>query len=88
MLRARERLQQEAEAEFAQTGRGVGGRSFLDVTTIRQILVMRDDKRMEAGAIEKALGLKEGVVKKLGKRGIVSDVGIGKVTGEDSGIYG
>ena len=88
-MRARTRLQQEAEAEFAKTSRSGGGkRSFLDVNTIRQILVMRDEKGMGEGDIEENLGLARGVVKALGQKGIVGDVRVGKVTAEDSGLYG
>ena len=89
MLQARERLQQEAEAEFAKTSRAKGsGRTFLDVSTIRQILVMRDEMGMEGKDIEKNLGLKGGLVKVLGQKGVVADVRVGKVTAEDSGLYG
>jgi len=49
---------------------------------------MRDDKGMSEGDIEKRLGLAGGVVRALGRQGIVSDVRVGKVTGEDSGLYG
>ncbi|KAK3178179.1 hypothetical protein OEA41_000312 [Lepraria neglecta] len=88
VLRARERLQQEADTEFAKTGRGDGGRRFLDVSTIRQVLVMRDDKAMGEEQIEKNLGLAKGVVRGLGAKGVVGDVRVGKVTAEDSGLYG
>jgi len=89
VLKARERLQQEAEAEFAKSSRSDGGgKRFLDVNTIRQVLVMRDEKGMGEGDIEKSLGLAGGVVRALGHRGIVGDVQVGKVTGEDSGLYG
>jgi len=88
-LKARERLQQEAEAEFANTsGDGGGGRRFLDVSTIRQILVLRDEKGMGGGDIEKSLGLGEGVVGALGQKGVVGDVRVGKATAEDAGLYG
>ena len=89
MLQARERLQQQAEAQFAKSSRTDGGdRTFLDVSTIRQILVMRDEMGMEGKDIEKNLGLKGGLVKTLGRKGVVADVRVGKVTAEDSGIYG
>ena len=88
VLEARERLQQEADAEFAKTGRGDGGRKFLDISTIRQIIVMRDDKRLGEEQIEKSLGLANGVVRALGPKGVVGDVRLGKVTAEDSGLYG
>ncbi|KAL2040238.1 hypothetical protein N7G274_007141 [Stereocaulon virgatum] len=88
LLRARERLQQEAEAEFAKSGRGKGERRFLDISTIRQVLVMRDDKAMGEEQIERNLGLAKGVVRGLGAKGVVGDVRVGKVTAEDSGLYG
>jgi hypothetical protein len=88
LLKARERLQQEAEAEFAKTSRSdAEGKRFLDVNTLRQVLVMRDDKRMGERDIEKTLGLAGGVVRALGQKGIVGDVRVGKVTREDSGLY-
>lgn len=49
---------------------------------------MRDDKGMGEGDIEKSLGLAGGVVRALGPKGIVGDVRIGKITGDDSGLYG
>lgn len=88
VLKARERLQQEAEIEFAKTGRGDTGRKFLDVSTIRQLLVMRDDRGLGEEEIEKSMGLAKGVVKSLGPRGVIGDVRVGKVTAEDSGLYG
>ena len=89
VLRAREQLQQEAEAEFAKTSRTYGGkRRFLDINTIRQILAMRDEKGMKEAEIEESLDLRAGVVKALGPKGIVGDVRVGKVTAEDSGLYG
>ena len=88
VLRARERLQREAEAEFTRTGREDGGKRFLDVSTIRQVIVLRDDKKMAEEQIEKNLGLVKGVVRGLGPRGVVGDVRVGKVTTEDSGLYG
>ncbi|EGP88547.1 unnamed protein product [Zymoseptoria tritici ST99CH_1A5] len=73
VLTARSKLQEEAEAEFMESGtRGHAGRQFLDVYTIRQILTMRDEKRQSAAAIEKRLGLKPGVVERLGAAGVVA----------------
>ncbi|KAH9223204.1 hypothetical protein DL95DRAFT_431812 [Leptodontidium sp. 2 PMI_412] len=73
LLTARYRLASEAEDEFAQTGKSTAakGRQFLDVITLRQILVLRDEKGFEAGEIERMLGLREGVVGRLGRRGVV-----------------
>lgn len=88
VLTARENLLQQAEVEFAKTGRGDGGKSFLDVSTIRELLQLRDEKGMGGDEIEKRLGLAQGVVGKLGPRGVVGDVRIGKVDKDDAGIYG
>ena len=92
VLTARERLQQEAEAEFSRVRLGGEGRRFLDVSTIREVLVLRDDKGMGEEEIEKQLGLKKGVVACLGGPRVVGNVGIGKVSAEDSaedsGLYG
>jgi len=72
-LTARYRIAEEAESEFADTGRrGAKGRQFLDAITIRQILVLRDEKGVDARQIEETLGLKEGVVRRLGRKGVVS----------------
>jgi hypothetical protein len=72
VLTARSKLQDEAEAEFMEAGtRGHTGRQYLDVYTIRQILTLRDDKGQSAAAIEKKLGLKPGVVERLGTAGVV-----------------
>ena len=70
-LEARARLQDEAEREFMDAGRrGHEGRQFLDVVTIRQVLMLRDDKRLAAEEIERRLGLKKGVVARLGAKGV------------------
>ena len=72
MLDARSKLQDEAEKEFMAAGRrGHDGRQFLDVFTIRQMLVLRDERGKSATEIERTLGLKRGVVDRLGARGIV-----------------
>ncbi|KAK6585032.1 hypothetical protein PZA11_003256 [Diplocarpon coronariae] len=72
LLTARYRLAAEAEREFSRTGKSSAeGRQFLDVCTIRQILLLRDEKGVEAGQIERSLGLREGVVASLGARGLV-----------------
>ena len=51
------------------------GRSFLDVVTIRQVLVMRDEQKKDAAEIEQTLRLRKGVVGKLGPRGVFSGAG-------------
>ncbi|KAK5109689.1 hypothetical protein LTR62_006811 [Meristemomyces frigidus] len=72
VLEARSRLADQAELEFQQAGRrGHEGRQFLDVYMIRQILVQRDEKGKSAAEIEKSMGLKRGVVERLGARGVV-----------------
>lgn len=72
LLTARYRLAEEAELEFSNLGRkGSEGRQFLDVVTIRQVLLLRDERGVGAGEIEKKLGLRKGVVERLGRRGVV-----------------
>lgn len=90
VLAARERLAGEAEREFARVrgyvdeevrgvvGEGTNGRRFLDVMAIRQVLVMRDEKGMREGEIERKMGLAGGVVGRLGGRGVVGEVEMGK----------
>ena len=56
--------------------KGFPGRRFLDVVTIRQVLVMRDERRIEEEEIERRLELEVGTVRRLGPRGIVGDVGL------------
>ena len=72
VLDARSRLQGEADKEFRDMGkRGAEGRQFLDVLTIRQILILRDQRGESNEKIEKMLGLKRGVVDRLGPNGVV-----------------
>lgn len=72
ILSARERLAEEAEQEFANLGRrGAPGRQFLDVVELRKVLVLRDQRGMPVGEIERQLGLREGVVGRLGPKGVV-----------------
>ncbi len=70
-LAARERIQHAAEDELGRMGRGLKDREFLDVVIIRQILMLRDKQNMADGEIEQRLGLKSGLVKKLGVRGMI-----------------
>ncbi|CZR66538.1 uncharacterized protein PAC_16439 [Phialocephala subalpina] len=71
LLTARYRIAEEADEEFAGLGRkGAKGRRFIDVQTLRQALVLRGEG-MRAGEIEEKLGLREGVVARLGKEGVV-----------------
>ncbi|KAL9117091.1 MAG: hypothetical protein Q9187_006376 [Circinaria calcarea] len=83
VLTSRSNLSAAAEAEFNQTGRkGFKGREFLDVMMIRQVLMLRDERGVDEAEIERRLGLKEGVVKRLGGKGVVGDVGGGGGLGE------
>jgi len=76
LLTARYRLAQEADEEFSNLGRrGSPGRSFLDVVTLRQVLMLRDEKGVSEGEIEKKLELKKGTVGKLGGKGVVGIAG-------------
>jgi hypothetical protein len=76
LLQARSRLAKEAEEEFENIGRrGAQGRRFLDVTTIRQILMLRDDMKRTPEEIEQQLELQPGIVGKLGHRGLISGPG-------------
>ena len=77
VLTARGNLAREAEAEFARVRyEGGGGRRFLDVMTIRQILMFRDEKNMTSPEIEKKLGLAPGTVAKLGPKRVVGEAGM------------
>ncbi|KAK6390799.1 hypothetical protein LTR65_005403 [Meristemomyces frigidus] len=72
VLDARSRLQAAADIEFQGAARSGGdGRQFLDVYMIRQILVQRDEKGKSAAEIERSMGLKKGVVDRLGANGVV-----------------
>ncbi|KXT18914.1 hypothetical protein AC579_3562 [Pseudocercospora musae] len=79
VLAARAKLQDKAEIEFMEAGRRAHtGREFLDVHQIRQILTMRDEQGRKDEDIERRLGLKKGVVSRLGVQGIV---GLAQETG-------
>ena len=70
-MTARYRLAAEADAEFARTGKAADqGRRFVDVITLRQVLVLRD-KGVSDEQIESQFGLGDGVVGSLGRRGVV-----------------
>ncbi|KAI7285086.1 hypothetical protein KC345_g1915 [Hortaea werneckii] len=71
-LDSRAKLQEAADAEFQMAGkRGHEGRQFLDVYMIRQILIERDVQGRSAEEIERKMGLKKGVVERLGGKGVV-----------------
>ncbi|KAI0109153.1 hypothetical protein GGR51DRAFT_512944 [Nemania sp. FL0031] len=69
-LEARRRLQERAEAEFADPSKG---REFLDAGMVRRALLLRD-RGVEPAAIEARLKLKSGVVARLGPRGVAVPV--------------
>jgi hypothetical protein len=72
LLTARYRLAEEAEREFTSIGKmGGEGRQFLDVVTLRKVLELRDEKGVDGGEIERRLELRKGVVRRLGRRGVV-----------------
>jgi len=72
MLMARARIAEEAEQEKVDAGRrGFEGRMFMDVSMLKRVLVMRDEKGMGAEEIEKECGLKKGSVEALGRVGVV-----------------
>jgi len=72
VLKARRQLQVRAEQQFAEMGRLESeGREFLDVSTIRKILYLRQRGDTSAD-IESELRLKPGVVARLGALGVVS----------------
>ncbi|KAL8827835.1 MAG: hypothetical protein Q9170_006854 [Blastenia crenularia] len=81
MLSRREGLAREAEAEFTRLRGGGEGRKFLDVVKIREVLVMRDEKRISEEEIERRLGLQKGLVERLGGREVVREAGMGDVRG-------
>ncbi|KAI9742713.1 MAG: hypothetical protein M1835_003039 [Candelina submexicana] len=77
ILDARSVLASAADKEFIEAGkRGHEGRQFLDVTTIRQILMLRDEKAIGEEEIERRLGLKKGVVRRLGPKGVFGDASL------------
>jgi hypothetical protein len=70
-LEARRRLQEQAEAEFANTGKsGDRGRQFLDISTIREMLLLRE-KGVADTEIEARLRLQKGLVQRLGPKALL-----------------
>lgn len=53
---------------------------------MREILALRDNQGASAKEIERRMGLRSGVVEKLGRKGIVGDVG--GVEGKEEGVGG
>lgn len=77
-LEARRALQSRADAEFDMLGRkGSPGREFLDVNTIVQMHLLRE-KGVPDADIERRFNLKEGVMGKLGPRGVTTPVVAGQ----------
>ncbi|KAL2133827.1 hypothetical protein VTI74DRAFT_1593 [Chaetomium olivicolor] len=72
VLEVRRRLEARAKHELEIMGRSTDkGREFLDIGTVKQILVLRQ-RGESASVIEERLGLKPGVVARLGPEGVVS----------------
>ncbi|TKX20168.1 hypothetical protein C1H76_7669 [Elsinoe australis] len=77
ILRARERIAEEAEREIGEMGRrGFEGRRFLDVGTIRQALSLRE-RGLGQEKVEGMLEVKKGTLDMLGRRGLVGAVEMG-----------
>ncbi|TGO65882.1 hypothetical protein BOTNAR_0073g00070 [Botryotinia narcissicola] len=75
LLTARSRIAEEAERDFEKIGRkGFQGRKYLDVATIRTVLVYRSEG-MNDIEIEERLELRRGIVKSLGGN-VVSVAGV------------
>lgn len=80
ILAARERIAADAQLQAVAEGAGDKGgkgrgREYLPVGLLRMVLGMRDDRRWQGKEIESRLGLKKGVVERLGGKGVVSLVG-------------
>lgn len=73
VVNARQRLVKAAEEDAEQLGRaGYAGRTFLDALTLQQVLTMRDKQNQHPREIERFLGLRKGILDRLGKDDIVS----------------
>lgn len=73
VLKARQKIQEEAERELENVGRrGFGGRKYVDVG-ILQMALMRKKRGESDQKTEQALGIKRGRLGVLGK-GIVESV--------------
>lgn len=72
VLEARRRLEAQARNELDNMGKSSDlGREFLDIATVKKILVLRQ-RGESASAIEERLRLRPGIVARLGPAGIVS----------------
>ena len=75
LLNRRQKLQEEADQEWENVGRkGFAGRKFIDVGTLRQAITLRDKQQKSPGEIETALRLQNGMIGKLGPKGLVETV--------------
>ncbi|KAB5578267.1 hypothetical protein GE09DRAFT_1214455 [Coniochaeta sp. 2T2.1] len=71
VLEARTRLEEQAEREADSMGRASDkGRELVDVGTIRRVLLLRA-RGIGEGEIEQRFGLRSGVVRRLGPKGVV-----------------
>ncbi|KAJ9643937.1 hypothetical protein H2199_003803 [Coniosporium tulheliwenetii] len=71
-LGARKKL--SASSTRWRDGEGAQGRQFLDVGLLRHVLMLRDEKGLSGEEIERRLGLKKGIVGRLGPKGVVESV--------------
>ncbi|GAB1310227.1 hypothetical protein MFIFM68171_00437 [Madurella fahalii] len=72
VLEARRRLEAQAKNEIDNMGKSTDqGREFLDIATVKQILVLRQ-RGESASDIEARLRLRPGIAARLGPEGIVS----------------
>lgn len=74
-MTARQQITKAAEREAESFGRtSHTGREYLDVLTIRQAIAMRDSRGVPEREIERALRLKDGVMSRLGGKGVVAEI--------------
>jgi hypothetical protein len=65
-------LQDRADREAIETGTtGHEGREFLEMYLVKRILQARDEEGIKPEEIERAMGLRAGVVARLGSTGVV-----------------
>jgi hypothetical protein len=74
-LDARRQLQERADREFEALGRSTGqGREFLDIASIRKVLLLRQ-QGAKSSDIETQMKLKKGILDRLGPIGVVEATG-------------
>ncbi|KAI5297203.1 Suppressor of the cold-sensitive snRNP biogenesis mutant brr1-1 [Ascosphaera pollenicola] len=73
-MRSRARLAEAADQELLRVGMRGHLREFVDVQTLKRALTLRERHEMSNEAIEDHLGLKSGVMRQLGQRGLVENV--------------